>query len=55
MENKQSAVVRWGLTFVLIMAALGSASDIGARLLEGSLINGSYAPPDAYPPSQPGQ
>ncbi len=33
MENKRNAVVRWGLTFGLIMAALGSANDIGSRLL----------------------
>jgi hypothetical protein len=49
MENKQSAVMRWGLTFGLIMAALGSANDIGSRLLEGSLISGETTPEQVLP------
>jgi hypothetical protein len=49
MENRQSAVMRWGLTFGLIMAALGSANDIGSRLLEGSLISGETTPEQVLP------
>jgi hypothetical protein len=49
MENKQSAVVRWGLTFGLIMAALGSASAVGSRLLERSLISGQTTPEQVLP------
>jgi hypothetical protein len=49
MENKQSAVMRWGLTFGLIMAALGSANDIGSRLLEGSLFSGETTPEQVLP------
>jgi hypothetical protein len=39
MENTRNAVVRWGVLFGLIMALLGSAASIGARLLTGSLIS----------------
>jgi hypothetical protein len=49
MENKQSAIVRWGLIFGLIMAALGSASAVGSRLLEGSLISGETTPEQVLP------
>ncbi len=49
MENKRNAVVRWGLTFGLIMAALGAASAVGSRLLEGSLINGEATPEQFLP------
>lgn len=49
MENKRNAIVRWGLTFGLIMAALGSASAVGSRLLEGSLISGETTPEQVLP------
>jgi hypothetical protein len=49
MENKRSAVVRWGLTFGLIMALLGSASSVGTRLLDGSLIDGQTTPEQLLP------
>jgi hypothetical protein len=49
MENKQSAVVRWGLTFGLIMAALGSASAFGSRLLQETLISGQTTPEQVAP------
>ncbi|HEX3269829.1 MAG TPA: hypothetical protein VHR15_04210 [Ktedonobacterales bacterium] len=49
MENKRNAVVRWGLTFGLIMAALGSTSAIVSRLLETSLISGQATPEQFLP------
>jgi len=49
MENKRSAIVRWGLTFGLIMAFLGSISTVGSRLLEGSLISGETMPEQFLP------
>ncbi|HEY7092725.1 MAG TPA: hypothetical protein VH393_06075 [Ktedonobacterales bacterium] len=49
MENKRNAVVRWGLTFGLIMATLGSVSAVGSRLLEGSLISGETTPEQFLP------
>ena len=49
MENKRNAVVRWGLTFGLIMAFLGATLAIGSRLLEGSLIDGQTTPGQFLP------
>ena len=49
MENKRNTIVRWGLTFGLIMAALGSVSAVGSRLLEGSLISGETTPEQVLP------
>ena len=41
MENKQSAVVRWGLLFGGIMALLAAITSVGTILLEGSIASGS--------------
>ena len=49
MENKRNAVVRWGLTFGLIMAFLGATLAVGSRLLEGSLIDGQTTPGQFLP------
>jgi hypothetical protein len=49
MENKRNAIVRWGLTFGLIMALLGSTLAVGSRLVEGSLISGQTTPEQLLP------
>jgi hypothetical protein len=49
MENTRNAVVRWGLTFGLIMALLGSTLSVGARLLTGSLSSGQTPPDQVLP------
>jgi hypothetical protein len=47
-ENKRNSVFRWGLTFGLIMAALGATSTVVSRLLEGS-INAETPPEQLLP------